>query len=182
MKLVRLFYQIGEGRRADWDVPEIGGETPSSPCRLELRDSEFFHPYITSVSMHPRALSHEVDMSQPFSAVPSLSCPRCHSTRVITHDYARTAGSVVGGVAGAGGAAAAAMAGAQTGAVMGAFAGPPGAFVGGIAGAVMGALIGAVAGSTAGGAVGEVIDDTVLDNFECKDCGHTFGHKKLSQG
>ena len=40
--------------------------------------------------------------------------------------------------------------------------------------AIIGGLIGGVAGCTAGAAFGDAIDDTVLDNFECLDCQHSF--------
>jgi hypothetical protein len=45
---------------------------------------------------------------------------------------------------------------------------------GSIAGAILGGLIGGTSGSLAGARLGAVIDDRVLDNFECRDCGHTF--------
>jgi len=44
----------------------------------------------------------------------------------------------------------------------------------------MGALIGGVAGGAAGAAIGEQVDDTLLDNYACQACGHTFGKRHLA--
>jgi len=112
---------------------------------------------------------HQPDMTHPFA------CPRCNSTEINAHNYARKIGSTVGTAAGAVGSAAAALGGAEAGAVLGMAAGPAGSLLGGLAGALMGALFGGAAGCAAGAAVGEAIDTNVLDNYECQDCGHTFG-------
>ncbi|MFU1980279.1 hypothetical protein [Bordetella hinzii] len=119
-------------------------------------------------------------MPNSFSEGPALSCPRCHSAYITERDYARTTGGVIGAVAGAWRAVAAELAGAKTSVAAGTFNSPRVMLLSGLASALMGALLGAAAGSASGAAVGEIIDETVLDNFECKDCGHTFGHKKLS--
>ncbi|QRL05391.1 hypothetical protein JDS37_14130 [Vreelandella venusta] len=52
--------------------------------------------------------------------------------------------------------------------------GPFGAGASTLAGAVFGALAGAAAGGVAGGRLGETLDSHVLDNVECRNCGHTF--------
>lgn len=65
---------------------------------------------------------------------------------------------------------ASALGGAETGAAIGMITRPPGALLGALAGALMGALIDGAAGCAAGAAVGDHIDDTVLDNFELKEC------------
>ncbi|WP_349709155.1 hypothetical protein [Comamonas sp. w2-DMI] len=44
----------------------------------------------------------------------------------------------------------------------------------------MGALVGGVAGGTAGASIGERFDDTLLDNYECRSCGHSFGNRHLA--
>jgi DNA-directed RNA polymerase subunit RPC12/RpoP len=126
-----------------------------------------------SVFSHRRYCSHqhfeETEMTQ------SLACPRCDSTNITAHDYARKIGGTVGAAAGAAGSAAAALGGAEAGAALGLVAGPLGAALGGVAGALMGALFGGALGCATGAAVGEAIDTNVLDNYECQACGHTFG-------
>jgi phage tail tape-measure protein len=46
--------------------------------------------------------------------------------------------------------------------------------LGSLAGALLGGLLGCATGSIAGSKIGEVVDNRVLDNFQCRDCGHTF--------
>jgi hypothetical protein len=111
---------------------------------------------------------------------PSVSCVRCNSTKIATRDYARKTGSAVGAAAGAAGSAAAALGGAEAGATLGLIAGPVGSIFGGLAGALLGALVGGAAGCAAGSAVGEQIDTHVLENYECLECGHTFGTQRGS--
>lgn len=143
-----------------------------SSFRSAIHHFRIFHPHITSPSTPPVCLTHEVDMP--------LSCPRCDSQHITTLDYARKTGTVVGTTAGAAGSAAAALGGAQTGAALGMVAGPVGSLFGGLAGALMGALIGGAAGGAAGAAIGEQVDDTLLDNYACQACGHTFGKRHLA--
>jgi len=69
-------------------------------------------------------------------------CPNCQSDRVVTKDYARSAGCALGTLAGAVGGATAAASGAEIGMLAGAVAGPLGAIAGGgMAGAIVGALL-----------------------------------------
>ncbi|MGX9691017.1 hypothetical protein ACTJNK_11800 [Achromobacter anxifer] len=131
-----------------------------------------FSPIYHLIEHTPVCLTHEVDMP--------LSCPRCDSQQITTLDYGRKTGTVVGTTAGAAGSAAATLGGAQTGAALGIVAGPVGSLFGGLAGALMGALIGGVAGGAAGAAIGEHVDDTLLDNYACQACGHTFGKRHLA--
>nr|WP_277403124.1 hypothetical protein [Achromobacter insuavis] len=42
-------------------------------------------------------------------------------------------------------------------------------------------MIGGATGGTAGAAIGEHVDDTLLNNYECQACGHTFGKRHLTQ-
>ena len=105
---------------------------------------------------------------------PTLLCPRCGSPGIISHNYARKVGGAIGTVAGASGGFVAATAGAETGAAVGLIAGPPGALVGGVSGAIIGALLGGAAGCATGAMLGTAIDNNILDNHECKHCGHTF--------
>ncbi|CUR46210.1 hypothetical protein BN2364_1769 [Alloalcanivorax xenomutans] len=53
-------------------------------------------------------------------------------------------------------------------------AGPVGITVGSLTGAVLGGLIGCAAGGVTGARLGAQLDDKVLDNHQCRDCGHTF--------
>jgi hypothetical protein len=46
--------------------------------------------------------------------------------------------------------------------------------LGSLAGALLGGLLGCATGSIAGSKIGEVVDNRVLDNYQCRDCGHTF--------
>lgn len=103
------------------------------------------------------------------------SCPACGSDRIHTHHLARNAVGDVGTVTGATAGAAGALSGAEAGAAVGVTAGPAGVVVGALVGAVTGALIGASAGRAIGRKVGRVVDDHLFDNYECLDCGHTFG-------
>lgn len=101
-------------------------------------------------------------------------CSLCGSTQVVARNYARKVCSAAGVVAGAASGASAALGGAEAGAALGAIAGPVGLIVGGFAGALLGAMIGGTAGCAAGAAFGGAIDANVLNNFQCKNCGHDF--------
>ncbi|HHT8994844.1 TPA: hypothetical protein ACT5B2_005408 [Burkholderia cenocepacia] len=103
------------------------------------------------------------------------ACPQCDSTHVDVLNVGRKAGSTLGGVAGATSGVAMALSGAEAGAAVGAIGGPLGAVFGGLTGAVIAGLLGSAAGSVAGSAVGGVLDDSLLDNYRCLSCGHTFG-------
>ncbi|WP_232445500.1 hypothetical protein [Burkholderia ubonensis] len=111
------------------------------------RSQKFSHIY------HPHRASIRNAWTKPFALNPfeaemnhSLSCPRRHSPRIATCDYACKAGATVG--------AAAALGGADAGATLGMVDGLVGSIFDGLAGAAMGALFGGAAGS----AVGEQID------------------------
>ncbi|MFM0415699.1 hypothetical protein [Paraburkholderia aromaticivorans] len=104
-------------------------------------------------------------------------CPKCQSVHVETRNHGRKAGGAIGTVAGVASGASAALSGAEVGAVAGAIAGPVGSVFGLVAGAIIGGLIGGSAGCAAGAVLGEVVDQTVLDNYVCRSCGHTFSKK-----
>jgi len=53
-------------------------------------------------------------------------------------------------------------------------AGPIGIGVGSVTGAVFGGLAGGAAGGVAGARFGAQLDRKVLDNYECRCCGHAF--------
>lgn len=145
-------------------------ESPSAPPsqqadRSHRQDAGF--PIITS------ALA--TSTARPQAAEGAIRCPRCSSTRIDTFNVARTAGSTIGSVAGATGGFAMALSGAEAGATVGAIGGPLGAVFGGLTGAVIAGLLGSAAGNAAGSALGAVIDESILDNYWCISCGHTFG-------
>ncbi|SFI48706.1 hypothetical protein SAMN04515618_13012 [Collimonas sp. OK307] len=110
----------------------------------------------------------------------TLTCPKCQSDRINTHDYAKRTCGAIGTVAGAVAGAAGCISGAEIGATAGLMAGPAGVAVGGIAGAIIGGLFGGAAGCAAGVKLGEVVDDNVLNNYHCLACSHTFSKKSSS--
>ncbi|MCA8119036.1 hypothetical protein LGN07_09935 [Burkholderia cepacia] len=109
------------------------------------------------------------------SSSETRACPQCGSSRVDALNVGRKAGSTLGCVAGATSGVAMALSGAEAGAAVGAIGGPLGAVFGGLTGAVIAGLLGSAAGSVAGSAVGGALDDSLLDNYRCLSCGHTFG-------
>ena len=48
-----------------------------------------------------------------------------------------------------------------------------------IVGAIIGGLIGAAAGGTVGSNLGRVVDDTMLENYYCPACEHSFSKQDL---
>jgi rubredoxin len=110
----------------------------------------------------------------------TLKCPKCHSKRIETKNYAKKTGSTIGTVAGAARGAAGVVAGAEIGAAAGLIAGPVGATIGSIAGAIIGGLVGGAVGGAAGAMLGEVVDDNILNNYQCLACGYTFSKKDTS--
>lgn len=152
-----------------------------SPARGESLDA----PSLLSAAPHPSATT--AADSGHFSYAPAWAtealsssgetraCPQCDSTHVEVLNVGRKAGSTLGSVAGATSGVAMALSGAEAGAAVGAIGGPLGALFGGLTGAVIAGLLGSAAGSVAGSAVGGVLDDSLLDNYRCLSCGHTFG-------
>jgi hypothetical protein len=104
-----------------------------------------------------------------------LICPRCDSTRIESLNYAKKTGGAIGTVAGGAAGYIGAMSGAEIGATAGMVAGPLGVAVGGLIGALFGAVVGGSAGCAAGAKLGEVVDNTIMSNYHCLDCDHTFG-------
>lgn len=141
----------------------------------------------SSLSTEPRPSPTAAAEPDHFSYAPSWAtetlasssdthyCPQCGSTRVDVLNVGRKAGSTLGSVAGATSGVAMALSGAEAGAAVGAIGGPLGAVFGGLTGAVIAGLLGSAAGSIAGSTVGGVLDDSLLDNYRCLSCGHTFG-------
>ena len=104
----------------------------------------------------------------------SATCPRCASTQLIPRQLGRQVGTTTGVVSGGTTGAVGALSGAKAGATVGLVAGPVGASIGTLAGALFGALVGGTAGGVAGARLGDELDAKVLDNIECRSCGHTF--------
>jgi DNA-directed RNA polymerase subunit RPC12/RpoP len=104
----------------------------------------------------------------------SIQCPQCQSLRISSKDVGKRAGAVIGTVGGGVSGAAGALSGAEFGGMVGAVGGPVGIALGALSGAILGGLVGAATGGITGSKLGEVIDQRVLDNYVCRDCGHTF--------
>jgi len=104
----------------------------------------------------------------------SIQCPQCHSRRISTKNFGKKAGGVIGTIGGGVSGAAGALSGAEFGGMVGVVGGPLGIALGALSGAVLGGLVGAATGGITGSKLGEVIDQRVLDNYGCRDCGHTF--------
>ncbi|WP_367189819.1 hypothetical protein [Burkholderia sp. Ed8] len=150
------------------------------PARGEPLDSP------SSLSAEPRPSATTATEPDHFSYAPpwatealsssdTRACPQCGSTRIDALNVGRKAGSTLGSVAGATSGVAMALSGAEAGAAVGAVGGPLGVVFGGLTGALIAGLLGSTAGSIAGSAVGGVLDDSLLDNYRCLSCGHTFG-------
>ena len=99
-----------------------------------------------------------------------LHCPKCRSHAVEPREAGRMICGAIGATAGA-------IRGAQAvvvvtkSAVSVATASSP---VGLAAKAVLGALLGGFSGAIIGGSFGDVLDKTVMDNYHCLICEHTF--------
>ncbi|MEK6354972.1 MAG: hypothetical protein V4796_15715 [Burkholderia cenocepacia] len=145
------------------DEPFETEHSPSPPSAATVSQPDYFSyapPWATE-ALSPPGDTH--------------SCPHCDSTRVEGLHVGRKFGSTIGSVAGATSGVAMALSGAEAGAAVGAIGGPLGAAFGGLTGAVIAGLLGSAAGSVAGSAVGSVLDDSLLDNYRCLSCGHTYG-------
>ncbi len=121
----------------------------------------------------------QTEASSPSNADLHLRCPSCRSTHIHTRNYAKRTGGTIGTVAGGTAGYFGAMSGAEAGATVGMIGGPVGIAVGGLLGALFGAVLGGSAGCAAGAKLGEVVDDTVLSNYRCRNCGHTFGKQDM---
>jgi hypothetical protein len=104
----------------------------------------------------------------------SIHCPACNSAQIITKDVGKKTGGVIGTVGGGVSGAAGAFSGAEFGGMVGAVGGPVGIALGALSGAILGGLVGAATGGITGSKIGEVIDLRVLNNYVCRDCGHSF--------
>lgn len=172
-------------RRSPDPFPDDREPFETEPYRRSFESSRYGEPLESpSLSVDSRPSATTVAGSDHFSYAPSETlasssdthyCPQCGSTRVDVLNVGRKAGSTLGSVAGATSGVAMALSGAEAGAAVGAIGGPLGAVFGGLTGAVIAGLLGSAAGSIAGSTVGGVLDDSLLDNYRCLSCGHTFG-------
>ncbi len=112
--------------------------------------------------------------SAPDPLPDALRCPSCDSTDIHVKNYAKKTGGAIGAMAGTAAGVASMAGGAEIGATVGMVGGPVGVALGGLAGALIGALVGGATGCAAGKAIGGMVDDTLLDNYTCRECGYTF--------
>ena len=102
-----------------------------------------------------------------------MQCVACQSCRVQARHYARRVGSLVGGLAGA--TAAQAIDATPEGAChLASSADIPNAVAVGVPQQVLLGFIGAHIGSQIGAELGQQVDQSILNNYVCLDCGHTF--------
>lgn len=102
-------------------------------------------------------------------------CPQCGAAQIEQRYRARRIGGTIGTIAGAIGGACRVMGGYELGLAIGTSAfGPPGAVLGALSGAVISALMGGTTGWTIGTKLGAALDTSVLDNYRCRSCQHTF--------
>lgn len=97
-------------------------------------------------------------------------CPKCRSTDIESRDVARRYGGAIGAILGTTSGVASGLAGAE----IGFLGGPIGAMLGGVAGVVIEGIFGGAAGCAAGLRLGAAIDRNVLNNQQCRTCGHAF--------
>ena len=173
-------------RRSPDLFPDDREPFETEPYRRPFESSRYDEP-LESPSLSADSLPTTLAEPDHFSYAPSWAteapssssemrvCPQCDSTRIDALNVGRKAGSTLGSVAGATSGVAMALSGAEAGAAVGAFGGPIGVVFGGLTGAVIAGLLGGAAGSVAGSAVGGVLDVSLLDNYRCLSCGHTFG-------
>jgi len=102
-------------------------------------------------------------------------CPRCHSARVESRNFARRLGGAIGAIAGT----TSGMALAVIGAEVRLLTGPIGAVLGGLAGVVIEGIVGGATGCAAGSKLGAAVDQNILRNQHCRDCGHAFSEKSV---
>ncbi|GAB6070857.1 hypothetical protein JCM30760_19540 [Thiomicrorhabdus hydrogeniphila] len=107
-----------------------------------------------------------------------IHCPACQSQQVITKNLGKKSGGLIGLVGGATVGFISAANGARTGATLTVFTGPIGLTMGTIGGAILGGLIGASSGGVTGAKLGEKLDQSVLDNYRCTNCNHSFSKPK----
>lgn len=110
------------------------------------------------------------------STVMNQQCPCCKSDSIVTKDEAKKTFGLLGMLGGAASALSTAYAGAEMGSMLGLVVAGPRAEG---ACAITGAILGAATGCIAGAKLGEAIDATVLDNYQCLNCGYEFSQKGI---
>lgn len=105
---------------------------------------------------------------------PPLRCPACCSSSIHTKNHAQKIVGTLGAGVGVMSSLSGVAQGASSGAAL-AFrftaATPP---VMRLSAAVLGAFIGGAVGCATGAAFGQAIDDTILNNYQCLRCHHSF--------
>ncbi|MBK1782584.1 MAG: hypothetical protein GX070_06130 [Alcaligenaceae bacterium] len=122
-------------------------------------------------------------MSESFAMPPSAGikhsivlCPQCGSPQIQLKQTGKKLGGAIGTFAGMLGALSSASKGATVGAVVALRTLHPANPLNSITAAVLGALAGGAVGCTTGATLGQLIDETVLNNYLCLHCGHTFSN------
>lgn len=95
-----------------------------------------------------------------------MKCSKCGgnaSLRNVTRKVSTATGVVAGGWA--------AVHGLRLGAQVGTAICPG---IGTAAGAILGLLTGAAAGGVAGNSVGKMLDESIIRQYQCENCGHTW--------
>lgn len=106
---------------------------------------------------------------------PGLRCPRCQAQHIVRRHRARRIGAALGTLAGAIGGACRTVGASEVGYAVGALTlGPPGAVLGAASAAVVSAMIGGATGRTLGAKLGAALDASLLKDYRCLSCKHTF--------
>ena len=111
---------------------------------------------------HPSTLSH---LPHPFT----ITCPKCRSPHIEPRKHAQRIGGAIGAISGATGIFSSASPGIR--AIRYAALASPVASIGAT---VLGIFSSAAIGCLAGATLGQVIDNTLLDNYHCLHCRHSF--------
>lgn len=122
-----------------------------------------------SFATPPRSEQHPRNTSRN-----PVFCPRCGSITTEAKNRAKRFGGALGTCIGVANSLSGAAKGATVGAANSLRTVGPSTPMNSITAAVLGALAGGAIGCASGAALGQVIDDTVLNNYLCLHCGHSF--------
>ncbi len=111
-----------------------------------------------------------------------VSCPKCNSTEIQTHEPAallqKTSGFLMASAGATAGTVGGAATGASIGAAIGTVAGPLGVIVGGTVGTFVGAIsvgiTGGFLGKRFGNKAAHFVDQSLFSPYQCKKCQHKF--------
>ena len=118
--------------------------------------------------------SHSTGDHNSHRAKQPIRCPTCGSPNIKTKNHAKKIGGTLGTGVG--------VMSNLSGVAQGTSSGAALAFrftsstqpLTRISAAVLGALVGGAVGCATGAAFGQVIDDTILNNYQCLRCHHSF--------